>query len=131
MLSLLDIIRQQVVHFSVSTAPPAPYLLWIHIFLQAGEKSGSEIDWRGQVCLSPLLWWNLHRHLVQWLLAAVLIISLAFPASTARFFLRGLGLVLRSRLSYAWRPSCGDGVDEWVIAVLFVLLHCCQPSGSL
>lgn len=32
-LSLLDIIRQQVVHFSVGTTPPASYLLWIHIFL--------------------------------------------------------------------------------------------------
>ena len=87
-LSLLDIIRQQVVHFSVGAAPPASYLLWIHIFLQAGEKSGSKIDWRSQVCLSPMLRLNLHRHLVQWLLAAVLIIGLAFLASTARFVLR-------------------------------------------
>ena len=109
MFTLLDVIREQVVHLSVCTAPPAPDLLSLHIFLQAREETGPEIDRRSQVCLSPRLL-SLDRQGILRLLATsdLIIINvicgirLGFLSTSARFFLRGrharLLLVLGPRL---------------------------------
>lgn len=128
MLTLLDVVSQEVVHLGISSPAPAACFFTRHVVLEVHEKARPEVDGRSQVRLAALTsHCRRHVHVPR---CRLLDIS-RLPASLALVFRRllrvahvaGSGLTRASDLSFV-------RVDVRVLAILLVLLQRCQASRS-